>query len=77
MTGVKTWRLKRILNSLYCSIQDQAEHPPTVESASLCLTCETKRWESLTVEVTSETENEVPPPRITDRTHESVVIFSH
>jgi hypothetical protein len=38
----------------------KTELPPTEESASLCQTCETKRWESLTVEVTSETEDEVP-----------------
>ena len=63
--------------SLLLLSRSKTELPPTEESVSLCLTCETKRWESLTVELTSETEDEAPPLRITDGTHESVVTFSH
>ena len=54
--------------SLLLLSRSKTELPPTEESASLCLTCETKRWESLTVEVTSETEDEVPPELLTEPT---------
>jgi hypothetical protein len=47
--------------SLLLLSRSKTELPPTEESASLCLMYETKRWESLTVEMTSETEDEVPP----------------
>jgi hypothetical protein len=36
--------------SLLVLSRSKTELPPTEESVSLCLTCETKRWESLTVE---------------------------
>jgi hypothetical protein len=57
--------------SLLLLSRSKTELPPTEESASLCLMCETKRWESLRVEVTSETEDEVPRnywqnPRVRD-----------
>ena len=57
-TGVKTWRLKKDPEpSVLLLSRSKTELHPTEASASLCLTCETKRWESLTVELTSETED--------------------
>ena len=65
------------MNPLYCSFQDQRLNFLRQKNLLLFVWRVRQRDGNLTVEVTSETEDEVPPPRITDRTDKSMVIFSH